>query len=179
MGLCPWVWTVHGGGLRVLDCCDLSRRAFANGNPHHLFGVTGNYFGHFPLFLRAQVLVANGETLDSIGQIGTDPGSAWGSGLLSTQNNTLRRHAQIVTGDSNTSDVFVPSLEWLGFDVDIFSGLGDHEFEPVLQQPRVEEPRVSALEPSSVMLLIIGLLFLQLKRSKISQFMSFRGEKLC
>ena len=36
-------------------------------------------------------LIYNGAIIDRIGQVGIDPGTEWGSGLLSTQNNTLRR----------------------------------------------------------------------------------------
>jgi predicted extracellular nuclease/Ca2+-binding RTX toxin-like protein len=56
-----------------------------------------------------------------IGQIGFDPGTEWGSGLISTQNNTLRRKSSIVTGDTNPFDTFDPSLEWEGFAQDTFS----------------------------------------------------------
>ncbi|MEM1426221.1 MAG: lamin tail domain-containing protein, partial [Cyanobacteria bacterium P01_H01_bin.130] len=39
----------------------------------------------------AVVLRKDGDIVDVIGQIGTDPGSQWGSGDTSTQNNTIRR----------------------------------------------------------------------------------------
>ena len=64
--------------------------------------------------------------IDVIGQIGFDPGSEWGSGLISTQDNTLRRMSSILMGDPIGSDAFDPSLEWLGFDTNTFDGLGAH-----------------------------------------------------
>ena len=67
---------------------------------------------------------SSGTTIDVIGQIGFDPGSEWGSGLTSTQNNTLRRIEKITTPDSNGSDAFIPTAEWDGFDQNTFDGLG-------------------------------------------------------
>ncbi|MEL7420891.1 MAG: lamin tail domain-containing protein, partial [Cyanobacteria bacterium J06555_3] len=72
----------------------------------------------------AIALLENGVVIDSIGQIGFDPGSEWGSGDISTQNNTLRRNSDITVGDSNPDDTFDPSLEWSGFPQDTFDDLG-------------------------------------------------------
>jgi hypothetical protein len=66
------------------------------------------------------------DIIDSIGQIGFDPGSQWGTGLTSTADNTLRRKATIVAGDTDGSDAFDPSVEWDGFATDTFDGLGAH-----------------------------------------------------
>jgi hypothetical protein len=71
-------------------------------------------------------LFCDGAAFDVIGQIGFDPGSEWGTGLVSTADNTLRRKCTIVTGDTNGSDAFDPSIEWDGFATDTFGGLGDH-----------------------------------------------------
>ena len=70
--------------------------------------------------------VSDGLLVDSIGQIGFDPGSEWGSGLVSTADNTLRRKSSVTTGDTNPFDVFNPALEWDGFAQNTFSGLGSH-----------------------------------------------------
>lgn len=69
---------------------------------------------------------ATGTIVDSIGQVGVDPGSEWGSGLTSTGDNTLRRKSTIAAGDTNPSDAFNPSAEWDGFAQDTFDGLGSH-----------------------------------------------------
>lgn len=71
------------------------------------------------------VVLKNGNTIiDSFGQIGVDPGSEWGSGLVSTADNTLRRKSAVTTGDTNPSDAFNPSLQWDGFATDSFDDLG-------------------------------------------------------
>ena len=74
--------------------------------------------------------IPTNSVVDSIGQIGFDPGSEWGTGLVSTADNTLRRKAAITTGDTNATNVFDPSIEWDGFATDTFGGLGSHNFTP-------------------------------------------------
>lgn len=64
--------------------------------------------------------------VDVIGQLGVDPGSQWGTGDASTQNNTLRRQSTVCGGDTNETDTFTPSLQWDGFPQDTFDGLGSH-----------------------------------------------------
>jgi len=73
------------------------------------------------------VVLRKGTTIvDAIGQIGVDPGAEWGSGQVSTADNTLRRLNTICAGDPNGSDAFDPSVEWAGYAVDTFDGLGAH-----------------------------------------------------
>ena len=67
-------------------------------------------------------LSKNGVVLDSIGQLGVDPGSAWGSGSITTANDTLRRAA--VSYDADPFDAFEPAAQWLGFAQDDFSDIG-------------------------------------------------------
>jgi predicted extracellular nuclease len=74
----------------------------------------------------AVVLRKGGTVLDVVGQIGFDPGSEWGSGLTSTQDNTLRRKGAVQAGDPNGSDAFDPAVQWDGFATDNASGLGSH-----------------------------------------------------
>lgn len=74
----------------------------------------------------AVVLLNGGTSIDAIGQIGVDPGSEWGSGVTSTQNNSLRRMAAVTTGDSDAYNTFDPASEWEGFAQDTFDGLGSH-----------------------------------------------------
>ena len=71
-------------------------------------------------------LSKNGTAIDVIGEIGNDPGSEWGSGSTSTQNNTLVRKPDVLQGDSDGSDTFDPSVEWNGFSEDDNSNLGSH-----------------------------------------------------
>ncbi len=73
------------------------------------------------------VVLRKGTTvIDVIGQIGFDPGTEWGTGLVSTADNTLRRKSSISTGDANGADAFDPALEWDGFATDTFDGLGSN-----------------------------------------------------
>ena len=55
----------------------------------------------------AIVLSYNGTPVDSIGQVGFDPGLEWGSGDESTRNNTIRRIAFDTTADSNPFDAYI------------------------------------------------------------------------
>src|SRR6478672_4701173 len=72
----------------------------------------------------------NGTILDSIGQIGFDPGTEWGTGLTSTADNTLRRRSGVTSGDTNPNDVFDPSAQWEGFATDTVDGLGSYSAGP-------------------------------------------------
>jgi len=74
----------------------------------------------------AVVLRKGTAIVDVIGQIGFDPGTEWGTGLVSTQDNTLRRKATVCQGDTDGSNAFDPSVEWDGFATDTFAGLGSH-----------------------------------------------------
>jgi uncharacterized protein len=78
-----------------------------------------------------------GSVIDSIGQLGVDPGTEWGTGLTSTQDNTLRRKVGIVSGDTNVNDAFDPAVEWDGFPIDTFDGIGSHSVTPPDNQPVV------------------------------------------
>ncbi|KZN59327.1 hypothetical protein N473_03970 [Pseudoalteromonas luteoviolacea CPMOR-1] len=72
----------------------------------------------------AITLMVNGVIVDSIGQVGTDPGSNWGSGDTSTKDKTLRRKMGIENGDTTIDDAFDPANEWVGFAKNTFDGLG-------------------------------------------------------
>lgn len=76
----------------------------------------------------AIALAKNGALIDVIGQIGFDPGSAWtGAGInMSTANATLRRKSDVLSGDKNGFDIFDPSVEWISYASNTFSGLGQH-----------------------------------------------------
>ncbi|MGI5863171.1 MAG: DUF4215 domain-containing protein [Myxococcales bacterium] len=85
----------------------------------------------------AQVLQFNGDdalelvcgdvVLDVIGQVGTDPGTAWTANGVSTANQSLRRKCGIATGDADGSDGFDPSAEWVSYPQDTLDGLGSHQ----------------------------------------------------
>ncbi|MGW0431414.1 lamin tail domain-containing protein [Micromonospora sp. NPDC003197] len=77
----------------------------------------------------AVVLRAGDRLVDSLGQVGTDPGSEWGSGLTSTADNTLRRKPTVTTGDTDPTDAFDPATQWTGLPTDTFDGLGTHTID--------------------------------------------------
>ena len=89
----------------------------------------------------AVVLRKGATVVDVFGQIGFNPGTEWGTGLTSTMDNTLRRKATVGTGDSNGSDAFDPAVEWDGFAVDTFEGLGEHG---------ETAPRVNSTNPANL-----------------------------
>lgn len=72
-------------------------------------------------------LVCGGVIIDSIGQVGNDPGATtgWGVDPANTYNNTLRRKSFVSEGDPISTDAFDPATEWDGFAIDTFDGLGD------------------------------------------------------
>lgn len=74
----------------------------------------------------AVVLEKSGVVVDSLGQVGFDPGTEWGTGLTSTADNTIRRNADVCSGDLVTTDVFDPAGQWTGYATDTFDGLGVH-----------------------------------------------------
>ncbi|WP_299002193.1 ExeM/NucH family extracellular endonuclease [uncultured Shewanella sp.] len=71
----------------------------------------------------AVVLSYQGEIVDSLGQVGSDPGTEWGSGILSTKDNTLRRNDTQPIADIIVDDE-VLLTNWFGFEKDDISDLG-------------------------------------------------------
>ncbi len=70
-------------------------------------------------------LVCDGMLIDSFGQIGTDPGATgWTGGGLGTMDGTLRRKCTVTSGDTTPDDAFDPSVEYDGFPINTFDGLG-------------------------------------------------------
>lgn len=104
----------------------------------------------------AIVLEKAGVVLDSIGQIGLDPGSAWGSGDTTTANDTLRRTG--ILYDTNTADSFDPAAQWQGFAQDDFSDIGLFNGEgggPVDPEPD-PDPVLTCGEPATAISAIQG-----------------------
>jgi len=93
------------------------------------------------------VVLRKGTTvIDAIGQAGLDPGTEWGTGLVSTADNTLRRKAVVTDGDINGSDAFDPAVQWDGFATDTFDGLGSHTAGPPPADPA---PTVASTTPAN------------------------------
>ncbi len=75
----------------------------------------------------AIALLRNGVIIDVIGVIGSDPGSEWGSGDISTGENTIVRLASVCGGDANGFDNPADiSDQWSGFPQNTFDNLGAH-----------------------------------------------------
>ena len=88
---------------------------------------TINFNGDDALVLRKNSASAgSGDVVDSLGQVGVDPGSEWGTGDQSTADNSIRRKDTVCAGDTDPSDAFDPSVEWDGFANGTYDGLGSH-----------------------------------------------------
>lgn len=71
----------------------------------------------------AVAINCNEQILDVIGQIGVDPGAAWGTGTNTTLDHTLRRNCG-AESELPASPSFDPSGQWQAFPADTFDGLG-------------------------------------------------------
>lgn len=99
----------------------------------------------------AVALRKSGVNIDIIGQIGTDPGTQWGAGNQSTEDNTIIRNFAIQIGDANGADAFNPATEWTGFATDYISDLGTHanSCAPPMPEINVQGNSVTILDGDS------------------------------
>ena len=72
------------------------------------------------------LLLLDGVLVDSIGQLGFDPGTNWTSGSCATSEMTLVRKANSCLGDADASDAYDPSVDWDCYAQNDFSFLGFH-----------------------------------------------------
>ena len=83
-----------------------------------------SYTGNDAILL---VNVTLGDTIDIIGVIGQDPGTAWSGGGLSTEDIVLKRKFTIQFGVISNPTTFDPSVEWVAGDsIDDYVNLGIH-----------------------------------------------------
>lgn len=108
----------------------------------------------------AIVLLHNGLIIDSIGQVGVDPGTEWGSGDNSTQNNTLVRDDSIMVGDKDGYDAFDPATQWMGYSQNNFSFLGAHDASSPVPPAIVKADFVDVPTLGTLFLFVLGLLLL-------------------
>jgi predicted extracellular nuclease len=73
------------------------------------------------------VITHKDKIIDSFGQVGINPGSAWGQGMLSSKNRTLRRVSTMTEGDADIFDKVDFSSQWKGFSENDFDGLGSFD----------------------------------------------------
>jgi len=106
----------------------------------------------------AVVLRKGAAVVDSIGQTGFDPGTEWGTGVVSTADNTLRRKVDFCAGDPIANDVFDPSIQWDGFANNTFGGLGAHGCVagPPPPPPPVEEREIHEIQGSGLVSPFVG-----------------------
>ncbi|HVL60667.1 MAG TPA: lamin tail domain-containing protein, partial [Microbacterium sp.] len=98
----------------------------------------------------AVVLRRGDVVVDSVGQVGVDPGTEWGTGLTSTMDNTLRRNSDVCTGDTNPSDAFDPAVQWQGFAVGTYDGLGAHAADCGGVDPEPVDPVINEFSANTV-----------------------------
>lgn len=77
------------------------------------------------------VILKKGTTVvDSIGKMGERPASGyWGTTVVKTQDQTLVRKSNVVSGDANTSDAFDPAGQWDANPIDTYTNLGTHTMD--------------------------------------------------
>jgi hypothetical protein len=139
------IGTIQPGGTWVVAPTDASDALKAKAN--QTFATSAFWFDGND----AVALTHFGSAIDIIGQIGFDPGTEWGAGLIGTRDHTLRRKASITAGDTNGTDAFDPSLEWNGFPIDTFDGLGSVGAPPVNQPVSITCPtELSTTQPADV-----------------------------
>lgn len=81
----------------------------------------------------AVALYKNGTAIDVVGVIGQDPGTAWVSGAVSTQNQTLRRKSFVCSGNPDGfATLSTLAFEWNTFAIDTTNGLGSHVIDCTL-----------------------------------------------
>ena len=95
---------------------------------------SANWNGDDAIVLRN---TGSGAVIDSIGQVGFDPGSEWGDATVGTQNDTLCRLGDVTVGDTDETDVFDPAVEWEATGIDNFDGLGEVGCEPAPVLPQL------------------------------------------
>jgi hypothetical protein len=130
--------TVAGGDVFVLAQASANATILAQADQTN---GSGWFNGDDAVVLRKGTTV-----IDSIGQVGFDPGSEWGTGLTSTADNTLRRLNTVCSGESTSTDAFDPALEWEGFATDTFGGLGSHSVNCPVSDAA---PEVSSTYPTN------------------------------
>ncbi|MFX3625004.1 MAG: OmpL47-type beta-barrel domain-containing protein [Ectobacillus sp.] len=90
----------------------------------------------------AIVLKKNGIAIDVFGQVGSDPGTSWGTGDYATADHTLIRKETVRAGDKIADDSFDPSVEWISSAKDSAADLGKHTFKGMAQET---DPEIGAL----------------------------------
>lgn len=107
----------------------------------------------------AVTLTNNDTVIDSLGQIGVDPGSAWVSGDVRTQDRSLVRLESVKTGRSDAYAEFDGEVEWMALPKDDFSNVGSHNQqteEPDPVECGGDATLISAIQGNGESALLVG-----------------------
>ena len=147
----------NGTGVTV-DLSEYTLILYSNGSatPSQILTLSGtlesgqvitiynNYDGDTPVppglsIINNQVINFNGDdavelrhndvVIDSIGQVGVDPGTMWGDSAIATLNMTLVRMPSVTSGRTDSTSAFDPSVEWIAYSQDDLTHLGTHIIE--------------------------------------------------
>ncbi|MCX7557308.1 lamin tail domain-containing protein [Xanthomonadaceae bacterium JHOS43] len=100
----------------ILSACDLPNSTVIAHNGDDAFVLRKN-----------STAAGVGDVVDSFGDVGTDPGTSWGTGDYTTHDHTLRRKPEVCEGDTVINDGFAdPSIEWISYPIGTHDGLGSH-----------------------------------------------------
>lgn len=116
----PLEGTIAAGGTHVV-CNNASSAEFLAKAQQVPLGGAGWYNGN-----DAVALIKNFAIIDVIGQIGSNPGTAWTGAGVSTLDQTLVRKPAVNAGDPDGSNPFDPSIEWISYPVNTSTELGQH-----------------------------------------------------
>lgn len=92
------------------------------------------------------ILYLDGIVVDSIGQLGNDPGVFWGTAPITTAEYTLVRDAGVCVGDVDVNDFYDPALDgWLSYPQNTVSYLGSHTSNCIVANDAASWGAVKAL----------------------------------
>lgn len=102
----------------------------------------------------AITLLRGGAVVDSIGQIGLDPGSYWGSDDTRTADRTLRRR-EGTAADTNPFDNYEPAAYFDGFPINSFDDLGRYGSQSP-DEPEPDTADMTCGAPSTLISVVQG-----------------------
>jgi len=92
------------------------------------------------------ILYLDGIVVDSIGQLGNDPGVFWGTAPIATAEFTLVRDISVCVGDVDVNDFYDPALDgWIGYPQNTVTYLGSHTSNCIVANDEASWSAVKAL----------------------------------
>jgi predicted extracellular nuclease len=92
------------------------------------------------------ILYLDGIVVDSIGQLGNDPGVFWGTAPVTTAEYTLVRDAGVCVGDVDVNNFYDPALDgWISYPQNTVSYLGSHTTNCIVANDESSWGNVKAL----------------------------------